>query len=130
MIHWLNGPLPNKIPKPITLGVAEPFLTSVKVSLVVGLALALPVVLWQLWSFLAPAVEEHAQRTVAVFVLFATVLLVATSAGGVPADDRVTTANGIVEGATAPSGVRIFRGIPFAAPPVAARRWMPGWVAT
>src|SRR5436189_4832686 len=82
LIHWLNGPLPNKIPKPITLGVAEPFLTSVKVSLVVGLALALPVVLWQLWSFLAPAVEEHAQRMVAVFVLFATVLLVAGIAFG------------------------------------------------
>jgi sec-independent protein translocase protein TatC len=82
LIHWLNGPLPNKIPKPITLGVAEPFLTSVKVSVVVGLALALPVVLWQLWSFLAPAVEEHAQRTVAVFVLFATGLLVAGIAFG------------------------------------------------
>ena len=27
-----------------------------------GLALALPVVLWQLWSFLAPAVEPHAER--------------------------------------------------------------------
>jgi sec-independent protein translocase protein TatC len=82
LIHWLNGPLPDKIARPITLGVAEPFLTSVKVSLVVGLALALPVVLWQLWSFLAPAVEEHAQRTVAVFVLFATCLLVAGIAFG------------------------------------------------
>jgi sec-independent protein translocase protein TatC len=82
LIHWLNGPLPDKIPRPITLGVAEPFLTSVKVSLVVGLAFALPVVLWQLWSFLAPAVEEHAQRTVAVFVLFATCLLVAGIAFG------------------------------------------------
>jgi sec-independent protein translocase protein TatC len=82
IIHWLNGPLPEKIKKPITLGVAEPFLTSVKVSLAVGLALALPVVLWQLWSFLAPAVEEHQERTVAVFVLFATGLLVAGIAFG------------------------------------------------
>src|SRR5689334_5168501 len=82
IIHWLNGPLPDKIPRPITLGVAEPFLTSMKVSLAVGLALALPVVLWQFWSFLAPAVEERAQRTVAYFVLFATALLGAGIAFG------------------------------------------------
>ena len=84
LIHWLNRPLPDAVSnkQPITLGVAEPFLTSVKVSLAVGLALALPVVLWQLWSFLAPAVEEHAQRTVVFFVLFSTVLLVAGIAFG------------------------------------------------
>ena len=35
------------------------------------------------------------------------------------AADRVTAANGILEGApAAASGVRIFRGIPFALPPV------------
>jgi len=84
LIHWLNGPLPERIAhkRPITLGVAEPFLTSFKVALLAGLALALPVVLWQLWSFLAPAVEEHAQRTVAAFVLLATGLLVGGVAFG------------------------------------------------
>ncbi len=82
LIHWLNQPLPHKIARPITLGVAEPFLTSVKVSLAAGLALALPVLLWQVWSFLAPAVEEHAERTVAIFVGFATILLVAGVAFG------------------------------------------------
>src|SRR5213080_4963685 len=66
----------------VAVGVAEPSLASMKVALLAGIALALPVVLWQLWSFLAPAVEEHAQRTVAVFVLFATVLLVAGIAFG------------------------------------------------
>jgi sec-independent protein translocase protein TatC len=30
--------------------------------------------LYQVWSFLAPAMEEHAQRTVSVFVVFATAL--------------------------------------------------------
>jgi len=39
-------------------------------------------VLWQLWSFLAPAVEPHAERMVLVFVLFATALLVAGVAFG------------------------------------------------
>src|SRR5215210_5237459 len=82
LLHWLNGPLPEKRGNPITLGVAEPFLTAVKVSLMAGFGLALPVILWQLWSFLAPAVEEHAERTVRIFVAFATVLLVAGVAFG------------------------------------------------
>jgi sec-independent protein translocase protein TatC len=59
----------------VTFGVTEPFFTSFKVSLAAGFLLALPVVLWQLWSFLAPAFEEHAQRVVAVFVLIATGLI-------------------------------------------------------
>ena len=82
LLHWLNAPLPGDIRKPITLSPAEPFLTSMKVSLLAGLALAFPVVLWQLWSFLAPAVEPHAERTVLMFVLLATVLLVAGVAFG------------------------------------------------
>jgi sec-independent protein translocase protein TatC len=82
ILDWLNGPLPDERGKPLTLGVAEPFLTAIKVSMLAGLALALPVILWQLWSFLAPAVEEHAERTVLVFVLFSTVLLAAGVAFG------------------------------------------------
>jgi sec-independent protein translocase protein TatC len=83
LIHWLNRPLPEgRIGRPITFGVAEPFLTSFKISIIVGLGVALPVLLWQLWSFLAPAIEEHSQRIVAVFVAFATALLVAGVAFG------------------------------------------------
>src|SRR3954469_2498801 len=82
ILHWLNAPLPADRGKPITLSVAEPFLTAMKVSLLAGLALALPVVLWQLWGFLAPAVEPHAERTVLLFVALATVLLVAGVAFG------------------------------------------------
>ncbi len=73
IMEWLTGPLPDD-KKLVTLGVTEPFTVSVKVSLIAGLALALPVVLWQIWSFLAPAVEVHAQRIVLVSVLIATAL--------------------------------------------------------
>ncbi|MFC4453541.1 carboxylesterase/lipase family protein [Deinococcus sonorensis] len=38
---------------------------------------------------------------------------------------RVQTNSGVVQGLTLPSGVRAFRGIPFAAPPVRDRRWTP-----
>ena len=48
-------------------------------------------------------------------------------ASAVPAfaADRVKTANGTVEGTTEQSGVHVYRGIPFAAPPVGDLRWQP-----
>src|SRR5919202_911592 len=82
IVHWLEGPLPEDRKHLITFGVAEPFLTSFKISLIVGIGLSLPVLLWQLWSFLAPAFEESSQRIVATFVLFSTLLLVGGVAFG------------------------------------------------
>ncbi|HET7855480.1 MAG TPA: twin-arginine translocase subunit TatC [Gaiellaceae bacterium] len=58
----------------VTLGVAEPFTTALKVSFYASLALTFPVVVWQAWSFFAPAVREHSQRIVARFVVLATLL--------------------------------------------------------
>jgi sec-independent protein translocase protein TatC len=75
LIHALEHALPEKRRHLITLGVAEPFLTSVWVGIWAGFLIALPIVLWQLWSFLAPAFEEHTQRIVAFFVLLSTGLL-------------------------------------------------------
>jgi sec-independent protein translocase protein TatC len=74
IIEWLKRPLPAD-KEIVTFGVTEPFFTAVKVSLFTGLAFALPVVLYQVWSFLAPAFAEHAQRVVATFVAIATALL-------------------------------------------------------
>jgi sec-independent protein translocase protein TatC len=74
LLHWLNRPLPDNLGKPVTFSPIEPFATSVMVSLWAGLLLALPIVLWQLWAFLAPAFEERRQRSVLVPVVFATVL--------------------------------------------------------
>lgn len=78
LVKWLEAPLPHG-KKLVTYGVAEPFLTSLQVSFAAGIALALPIVLWQLWSFFAPAVEPHAQRAIVWCVIFATVLF----AGGI-----------------------------------------------
>ena len=75
IMEWLIEPLPND-KKLVTLGVTEPFTTSVKVSMIAALALALPVILWQIWAFLAPAVQPHFQRVVLVFVVLATALFV------------------------------------------------------
>jgi sec-independent protein translocase protein TatC len=85
LIAFLNRALPVEHRHPVTLGIAEPFITSMKISLVAGLALALPIVLWQVWSYLAPAFEQHVQRTVAGLVVAATGLF----AVGVAFSDRV-----------------------------------------
>jgi sec-independent protein translocase protein TatC len=80
ILRWLAQPLPAaRDGQLVTFGVTEPFFTTVKVVFIAAIALALPVVLWQLWSFLAPAFEQNAQRIVAVFVLISTGLF----AGGV-----------------------------------------------
>ena len=71
ILGWLARPLPDDKTL-ITLGVTEPFFTAVKVSLYAALAVALPILLYQLWSFLAPAFEEHTQRVVSMFVLLGT----------------------------------------------------------
>ena len=77
LVRWLNQPLPASKRHPITFGVAEPFLTSLMVSFYAALLLSLPIVLWQLWSFLAPAFDERTQRGVRWLVLLATVLTIA-----------------------------------------------------
>jgi len=73
IIAWLTGPLPDD-KRIVTLGVTEPFTTSVTVSLMAALAIVLPVLLWQTWGFFAPAVGEHQQRIVLVLVMIGTAL--------------------------------------------------------
>ena len=82
IIHWLNQALPPERRHPITLGVAEPFLTSIMVAMYAGFLIALPIILWQVWSFFAPAIQENTQRIVAGFALLAAVLLAAGVAFG------------------------------------------------
>jgi sec-independent protein translocase protein TatC len=74
LLGWLNRPLPHDLRKPATFSPIEPFATSILVSIWAGLLLALPIVFWQIWAFLAPAFEEHRQRSMALLVAFATVL--------------------------------------------------------
>jgi sec-independent protein translocase protein TatC len=76
LLTWLNRPLPEHLRKPVTFGVAEPFITSFMVSFWASLLIALPICMWQLWSFLAPAFQEHSQRMVAGFTAFAALLMV------------------------------------------------------
>ena len=55
LIGRLMDLLPEGTPV-VTLGVTEPFTTSLKVSFYAAIALVLPIVIWQAWAFFAPAV--------------------------------------------------------------------------
>jgi sec-independent protein translocase protein TatC len=48
--------------KPVTLGIGEPFTTTVGIALIFALILALPIVLYQLYGFLLPAFSPEQQR--------------------------------------------------------------------
>jgi sec-independent protein translocase protein TatC len=72
ILDWLNHSLPAGRRKPVTLGVAEPFTVSLTVSLYAGFLLSLPVTLWQVWSFFAPAFDPGIERRVLGLVAFAT----------------------------------------------------------
>jgi sec-independent protein translocase protein TatC len=76
LIERLKDLLPPGTPL-VTFGVTEPFLTSLKVSFYAAIALVLPIILWQVWAFLAPAVGEDTQRVLGVFVVLATALFAA-----------------------------------------------------
>ena len=78
LLEWLIRPLPDD-KQLLTLGVTEPFFTSMKVSLYGALAIAFPILVYQIWSFLAPALEERSQRVMSSYVALASALF----AGGI-----------------------------------------------
>jgi para-nitrobenzyl esterase len=60
-----------------------------------------------------------------LFIALAASLPLATSAAQSSAAPRAQTVNGAVQGVTLASGVRAFRGVPFAAAPERENRWRP-----
>ena len=58
-------------------------------------------------------------------LISALIVVVALPVAAVFAADVAKTANGSVEGVTEASGIHVYRGIPFAAPPTGELRWKP-----
>lgn len=58
----------------------EPFMTYLKVAALSGLVLAAPVVMWQVWLFIAPGLYSHEKRFAIPFVLLTTVCFVGGAA--------------------------------------------------
>jgi sec-independent protein translocase protein TatC len=54
----------------------EMFLTYIKVSLVAGIILAIPVIFYELWMFIIPALYQKEKRYLVPFVLFSSILFI------------------------------------------------------
>ncbi len=58
----------------IATGVITPFMVPVKVTLLTAFVLALPIVLYQAWAFVAPGLYKHEQKLALPLILSGTVL--------------------------------------------------------
>jgi sec-independent protein translocase protein TatC len=76
LISLLTHALPPEHRHLTTLTIGEPFMTSLWLSLYAGFLIALPVIIWQAWSFFLPAFDRQHERMLRLFVFIATVLLV------------------------------------------------------
>ncbi len=75
----LAAPLVAHLPKGATLiatNVISPILVPLKITLMAAFMLALPVVLYQLWAFVAPGLYSHEKRLVLPLVVSSTLLFV------------------------------------------------------
>ncbi len=66
----------------IYLSPADPFTITLKLSAVIGIILAFPVVVYHVWSFLSPALEKEEKRAVIPALYLGLVLFVAGAAMG------------------------------------------------
>ena len=73
----MAAPLVAHLPKGATLiatSVISPFLVPLKIMMMAAFLIALPVVLWQVWSFVAPGLYMHEKKLVLPLVISSTVL--------------------------------------------------------
>jgi sec-independent protein translocase protein TatC len=74
LINFLKAPINSHGIDLIYLSLYEPLAIQLKVSFIAGIILASPVVFWQIWSFVLPALYPHEGRLV-ISLFFLTVLL-------------------------------------------------------
>ena len=80
--NWLAAPLVDQGQEMIIIGPVAPFLVPMKLTLLVAFLIALPYLLYQLWSFVAPGLYKHEKRLVypllasSVFLFYLGILFV------------------------------------------------------
>src|SRR6266480_1048408 len=76
LLDVANAPLPTgKVP--ITFGVAEPFTTTVTVSAYAAIVISLPVILYQAYAYLLPALSDRERRVIVPFLIMVPLLFIA-----------------------------------------------------
>jgi len=77
LYHFLATPLLNAMPENsqmIATDVAAPFFAPFKLTLVLAFFLAIPVVLYQIWGFVAPGLYRNEKKLIAPLLLSSTLL--------------------------------------------------------
>ncbi|MGE5235937.1 MAG: twin-arginine translocase subunit TatC [Acidobacteriota bacterium] len=77
---WLSRPLTQFLPagdKLAFTGLVDPFMLYIKVALLAGIFVASPVILHQLWLFIAPGLYRDERRVAIPFIVFTTLFFVA-----------------------------------------------------
>lgn len=74
---FIAAPIINVLPKDtniIAIGVISPFLTPLKMALIIAVYVAMPYLLYQIWSFVAPALYKHEKQMILPLVVSSTIL--------------------------------------------------------
>jgi len=58
----------------IAIGVISPFLTPLKMALILAVYLAMPFLLFKIWSFVAPALYKHEKKLILPLIISSTIL--------------------------------------------------------
>jgi len=77
ILEWMMAPVEAVLPvgsKMVAIEVQETFFTALKVAFFSAFLLTLPVILWQMWLFLAPGLYENEKKLVIPFVVGATTM--------------------------------------------------------
>ncbi|MCD1126447.1 Sec-independent protein translocase subunit TatC [Jinshanibacter sp. LJY008] len=75
--HMVSAPLMTQLPhgaSMIATDVASPFLTPIKLTLIVSVFISAPYILYQVWSFIAPALYKHERRLMMPLLFSSTAL--------------------------------------------------------
>lgn len=64
----------------IFIGLGEAFMTQLKLAVAAGFVIALPVILWQVWGFIVPALRPEEKRMVGVTALLSLLMFFAGAA--------------------------------------------------
>lgn len=62
--------------KLVFIGVAEGFFTQIQVALYAGFVVSFPIIIWQIWRFIVPALYPHEKRYVLVLVPVSVLLFI------------------------------------------------------
>jgi sec-independent protein translocase protein TatC len=76
LFDLIAGPVRQALPEGTSLvfiTATEPFFTYLKIGALAGLLVSMPVIFWQIWSFIAPGLYKNEKRYILPFVLASSV---------------------------------------------------------